>query len=57
MLESAKKADNAYVGNVNRPLEGVPIALKDNIDTNDSPTTGSSPAFKGHIPKFNCTLW
>jgi amidase len=35
----------------NRPLRGIPIILKDNIDTKDMPTTAGSVAFAGSIPK------
>jgi amidase len=34
-----------------RPLRGIPMILKDNIDTKDMPTTAGSVAFKGSIPK------
>eukprot|EP00347_Sterkiella_histriomuscorum_P014026 403362442 len=57
MLENAQKASNAYKNGNNRVLEGVPIGLKDNIDTDCSPTTAGCPALLGHRPKFNCTLW
>ena len=57
MIDRAIAADKAYENGTNRSLEGIPIGLKDNIDSNDSPTTGGSPALKGHIPRFNCTLW
>src|SRR5262249_2147122 len=33
------------------PLHGVPLALKDNIDTTDFPTTGGTPALAAHRPK------
>jgi amidase len=33
-----------------RPLSGVPMILKDNIDTADMPTTAGSVAFAGSIP-------
>lgn len=33
------------------PLFGIPIALKDNIDTNDMPTTAGSLTLKGSIPQ------
>ncbi len=32
------------------PLHGVPVLLKDNIDTSDMPTTGGSLSLEGHIP-------
>ena len=34
-----------------RPLSGVPMILKDNIDTADMPTTAGSVAFAGSIPR------
>jgi len=33
-----------------RPLHGIPIALKDNIQTTDMPTTGGALAFAGYVP-------
>ncbi len=32
------------------PLHGIPIVLKDNIDTFDLPTTGGSQLLAGSIP-------
>ena len=32
------------------PLFGIPVLLKDNIDTDDQPTTGGSVALEGSIP-------
>ena len=32
-------------------LHGVPLALKDNLDTADMPTTGGTPGLRGHQPK------
>src|SRR5262245_47406298 len=32
------------------PLHGIPIAVKDLIDTADLPTTYGSPIYRGHLP-------
>jgi indoleacetamide hydrolase len=34
-------------------LAGLPILVKDNIDTSDLPTSGATPALKNHRPKAN----
>jgi amidase len=39
-----------HPGAVNGPLHGIPILLKDNIDTVDMPTTAGSVALAGSIP-------
>src|SRR5262245_62080782 len=39
-----------HPGNQNGPLYGIPILLKDNIDTADEPTTAGSVALAGSIP-------
>src|SRR5262252_2198709 len=38
------------------PLHGMPLALKDNIDTADFPTTGGTPALAAHRPKRNAPI-
>src|SRR5438477_3540711 len=38
------------------PLHGVPIALKDNINTADFPTTAGTPALAAHRPKRNAAI-
>jgi amidase len=43
-------------GRVRGPLHGIPIALKDNIQTLDQPTTGGALAFAGFVPPFDATL-
>jgi Asp-tRNA(Asn)/Glu-tRNA(Gln) amidotransferase A subunit family amidase len=35
------------------PLHGVPLALKDNLDTAAMPTTGGTPGLRGHRPAQN----
>jgi Asp-tRNA(Asn)/Glu-tRNA(Gln) amidotransferase A subunit family amidase len=41
---------------VQRPLHGIPIALKDNIQTTDMPTTGGAVAFNGYRPPYEATV-
>jgi amidase len=43
-------------GKVRGPLHGIPIALKDNMQTVDMPTTGGALAFEGLIPHHEATL-
>src|SRR3984893_13376845 len=43
-------------GKVRGPLHGIPIALKDNMQTIEMPTTGGALAFAGLIPPYEATL-
>jgi amidase len=43
-------------GTVRGPLHGIPVLLKDNIGTNDMPTTAGSIALAGSIPKRDAFL-
>jgi amidase len=43
-------------GKIRGPLHGIPIALKDNIQTTNMPTTGGALAFAGLIPPYEATL-
>jgi amidase len=43
-------------GKIRGPLHGIPIALKDNIQTTDMPTTGGALAFAGYVPPYEATL-
>ncbi|MBL8631177.1 MAG: hypothetical protein JNM81_16205 [Rhodospirillaceae bacterium] len=38
-------------------LRGVPIALKDNIDTKDAPTSGGTLALKANVPPADAPVW
>lgn len=55
--EAARRADQARdAGEELGPLHGLPIVLKDNIDTKDMPTTGGTPALKSHRPSRNAPV-
>lgn len=50
-LEQAKALDaERKAGKIRGPLHGIPVILKDNIDTFDLPTTGGSQLLEGSIP-------
>jgi Asp-tRNA(Asn)/Glu-tRNA(Gln) amidotransferase A subunit family amidase len=48
---AARRSDERRRADAARPLEGLPIVLKDNIDTAAMPTTGGTPALRRHRPK------
>ncbi len=43
-------------GRVRGPLHGIPIALKDNVNTTFMPTTGGALAFAGYTPPYDATI-
>lgn len=49
-MQQARAADTARKAGDSRPLLGVPILVKDIIDTKDMPTTGGSLLFDGWTP-------
>jgi len=56
-LEQADALDGERKsGKVRGPLHGIPIALKDNINTSFMPTTGGALAFAGLVPPYDATL-
>jgi amidase len=56
-LEEADEHDRERAaGRVRGPLHGIPIALKDNIQTRDMPTTGGALAFAGLMPPYDATV-
>ena len=51
-LQRARELDSAPRG----PLHGVPVVLKDNINTHDMPTAYGSVAMKGYRPPQDATV-
>ena len=57
VLEAARAADRHRAsGKAMGPLHGVPIALKDNINTAAFPTTAGTPGLRQHRPKANAPV-
>jgi amidase len=56
-IEEAEARDRERrEGKIRGPLHGIPIALKDNIQTTDMPTTGGALAFAGLVPPYEATV-
>ena len=56
-LAAAKRAEQEIAqGNHRGPMHGVPVAAKDQINTQGILTTGGSPVFKDNIPTFDATV-
>ena len=56
-LEEADARDRERAqGRLRGPLHGIPIALKDNIQTTDLPTTGGALVFDGFTPPYEATV-
>ena len=56
-LEEADARDRERAAaRIRGPLHGIPLALKDNIQTRDMPTTGGALAFAGLIPPYDATV-
>jgi len=50
LKQAAQLDEEAKAGKFRSPLHGIPISLKDNIDTAGTRTTAASPMFKTRIP-------
>ena len=54
---AARKADQARASGASLgPLHGVPLALKDNLDTAELPTSAGTPGLAGNRPKRNAAI-
>ncbi len=56
MLQKAKEADARYQSKTNRPLEGILIAMKDNIDIEGEATGACTPGLAGLKPKHTAEV-
>ncbi len=57
VLQEAREADAARArGGHQRPLAGIPVGVKDIIDTAEYPTEYGSSVFKGHYPQADATI-
>lgn len=57
LLAQAKEADvTRNLGETRGPLHGIPLILKDNINTTALPTSGGSPALVGNNPGANAPI-
>ncbi|HSW26429.1 MAG TPA: amidase family protein, partial [Burkholderiaceae bacterium] len=55
-LAAAQRADASKGHARCRPLSGVPIVVKDNIEVARLPSTGGTPALKGYVPKADAPV-
>ena len=55
-LLAAEKADKLIKEGNATALTGVPVAVKDNICTDDMPTTCSSKILQGYVPPYNACV-
>jgi amidase len=56
-IEEAEQRDlERERGIIRGPLHGIPVAVKDNINTTFMPTTGGALAFAGYTPPYDATL-
>ncbi|WP_232061976.1 amidase [Variovorax sp. PBS-H4] len=55
-LAAAAESDRRYAEGTQRPLEGLPIGVKDLIDTQGIETRYGSPAFIGNVPSADAAV-
>lgn len=55
-LKAAADSDRRHAKGAARPLEGLPIAIKDLVDTRGIETRYGSPAYLGHVPAADADI-
>lgn len=57
-LEAARRVDDKLAaGEALAPLEGIPMALKDNLSTRGIETTCCSNMLRGYVPIYDAAVW
>jgi amidase len=57
VLQEADALDLSFeMKGLSHPLHGIPVMLKDNVDTHDMPTTGGSLSLKGFVPAVDAFI-
>jgi amidase len=57
-LDEAEALDRQFIskGRLSGPLHGIPVLLKDNVNTYDMPTTGGSLSLEGFTPEHDAFI-
>src|SRR5438093_2479019 len=56
LKEADERDRERKAGKIRGPLHGIPIAVKDNIQTTDMPTTGGALALADYVPPYEATV-
>src|SRR3954463_14106814 len=56
LKEADERDRERSAGKARGPLHGIPIAIKDNIQTTDMPTNGGAIPFAGSPPPYDATV-
>src|SRR5713101_1086051 len=56
LKEADERDRERKAGKIRGPLHGIPIAIKDNIQTTDMPTTGGALVPADYVPPYEATV-